>query len=333
MELFFEDVKRQTRFFVTMVGLTILALAFGTSIPFAFKGLAENIPLLAPALCIEGSELGARAIFIPAGMASVTLFCLVLEAIALGYDKSSARKILLNESPSVRTDLFYTFLRISGFFMVFAMLFSFGLLYVAVDYIKAEFDFAILKHTDSIILQYVTLAVVYSFANYWVHRVMHTKVLWEIHKVHHSAEDLNILLPYRNHPVDFIIATLYGTAIGTALGADPSVTILWLGSNAVYQSFVHSSYDWKWRWLEYILITPAAHRIHHSDVSEHYNKNLGILSIWDRMFGTYLPPSEKTLSYGVPDRDNFNTDRFVSEMMACLWRWIGPNFSNRSRAD
>ena len=332
MELFLEDVKRRKTFAAGLTGLTVLALALGTSIPLAFAKLAESVPLLALFIGVEGGELGTSAIFIPAGMVSVTLFCLVLEAFALGYEKSSARKILLNQTPSVRTDLFYTFLRISGFFMIFAMLFSFGWLYVAVDYVKSEFDFAILKHTDSILLQYVTLVVVQSFAIYWAHRFLHSRFLWEIHQVHHSAEELNILLPYRNHPVDFIIATLYGTAIATALGADPVTTMLWLASNAVYQSFVHSSYDWKWQWLEYIFITPALHRIHHSDAPEHYNSNFGILSIWDRLFGTYVPPTGETLNYGVPDQGNFNTDKFFSEMVACVWRWIGLKRSSRSRA-
>lgn len=71
---------------------------------------------------------------------------------------------------------------------------------------------------------------------------------------------------------------------------------------------VHSKYDWKWQWVDYVLITPAAHRIHHSTAVEHYTRNLGILSIWDRLFGTYLPSKEAPLRYGVSERENFNTE-------------------------
>ena len=323
MNLFFEDVKRRKGFVSGLAGLTLLALAIGMVLPLIFSRLSTAFPAIAPFLGIEGDELGFAAILIPAGMASITLFCLVLEAYFLGYKDSSARRIILNETPSVRTDVFYTLLRISGFFMILAMIFSFGGLYVAVDYIKTEFAFAFLKHTDNILVQYVVFVLIFTFVNYWAHRLLHSKVLWEIHKVHHSAEDYNVLLPYRNHPVDFIIGTLYGVAIATLLGARPETTVLWLATNAVYQSLVHSNVEWKWRWVEYILIIPAAHRIHHSILPKHYDSNFGILSIWDRMFGTYIPPTGETFDLGVPDQENFNTDKYFPEMMAVLWRWLG----------
>ena len=323
MHLFFEDVRRRKAFLARLTGLAILALAIGMILPPVFSRVSAAFPAIAPFFGIEGDELGLGDILIPAGMASITLFCLVLEAYLIGYKDSSARKIILNETPSVRTDVFYTLLRISGFFMILAIIFSFGGLYIAVDYIKAEFAFAFLKFTDNILVQYAVLVVLMTFVNYWFHRLLHSKFLWEIHKVHHSAEDLNILLPYRNHPVDFILATLIGAAITTALGARPETTVLWLSTNSVYQSFVHSHFEWKWRWVDYLLITPATHRIHHSSAVKHYNANLGILSIWDRMFGTYVPPTKEAIEFGVPDPQNFNTDKFFSEMMGCLGRWIG----------
>ena len=322
MSLFFEDVKRRKAFVSGLAGLTLLALAIGMVIPLIFSRLSTAFPAIAPFLGIEGDELGFAAILIPAGMASITLFCLVLEAYFLGYKDSSARKIILNETPSVRTDVFYTLLRISGFFMILAMIFSFGGLYVAVDYIKAEFAFAFLKYTDNILIQFVVFVFIFTFVNYWAHRLLHSKVLWEIHKVHHSAEDYNVLLPYRNHPVDFILGTLYGVAIATILGARPETTVLWLATNAVYQSMVHSMYDWKGDWLEIIFITPSAHRIHHSTAPEHFNSNLGILSIWDRMFGTYVPPTDEPINFGVPEQENFNTDRYFTEIIACFLRWL-----------
>jgi sterol desaturase/sphingolipid hydroxylase (fatty acid hydroxylase superfamily) len=89
---------------------------------------------------------------------------------------------------------------------------------------------------------------------------------------------------------------------------------------------VHSNYDWKWKWVEYVLITPAAHRIHHSTKPAHFNSNLGILSIWDRLFGTYIAPTPgEIIDFGVgqPDQKNYNTDHFIKENMACFWRWLG----------
>ena len=322
MNLFLKDIRRQKRFVALITGLTILALVVGMLIPFAFANLSSAFPAVSPFLGIEGDEFGFAATLIPLGMLTVSIFCLIVEGYCLGYEVSTARKIILNDSPSIRMDIFYTLLRISGFFMIFAIIFSFGGLYIAVDFIKAEFAFAFFKHIDNILIQYVALVLLITFVNYWAHRLLHSKYLWEIHKVHHSAEDYNVLLPYRNHPVDFILSTLYGVAIPTALGVSPETTLLWIGSNAVYQSLVHSNFEWKWRWIEHILIVPGAHRIHHSALPEHFDSNYGILSIWDRIFGTYTPPTLKPFNLGVPDKQNFNTDRFFSEMLACLWRWI-----------
>jgi sterol desaturase/sphingolipid hydroxylase (fatty acid hydroxylase superfamily) len=50
---------------------------------------------------------------------------------------------------------------------------------------------------------------------------------------------------------------------------------------------------------EWVLISPAAHRIHHSDNPGHYNKNLSVLVIWDKMFGTWVKPEGQTLTLGV----------------------------------
>jgi sterol desaturase/sphingolipid hydroxylase (fatty acid hydroxylase superfamily) len=323
MDLFLNDIRRQKVFVALIMGLTILALCIGMLIPLVFAKLSSAFPIISPFLGIEGVEFGYAAFFVPIGMVSISLFCLVVESYFLGYKPSTARKIILNETPSIRMDIFYALLRISGFFMILAIIFSFGWLYVAVDFIKAEFAFAFLKHIDNILIQYIALVLLMTFVNYWAHRLLHSKFLWEIHKVHHSAEDYNVLLPYRNHPVDFILSTLYGVAIPTALGVSPETTLLWLGSNAVYQSLVHSNFEWKWQWVEYILIVPGAHRIHHSALPKHFDSNYGILSIWDRIFGTYITPTREIFDLGVPDKHNFNTDRFFSEMMNCLWRWTG----------
>ncbi len=323
MDIFLKDIKHQKSFVALISGLTILAMGIGMLIPLVFSKLSLVFPIISPFLGIEGDEFGLAAFLVPIGMVTISLFCLSIESYFLGYKKSTIRKIILNKTPSIRMDIFYTLLRISGFFMIFAIIFSFGWLYIVVDYIKSEFAFAFLKHIDNIFIQYIALVLTMTFVNYWAHRFLHTKFLWEIHKVHHSAEDYNVLLPYRNHPVDFILSTLYGVAIPTALGVSPETTFLWLVSNAVYQSLVHSNFEWKWRWIEFVLIVPGAHRIHHSALPKHFDSNYGILSMWDRIFGTYIPPTEEYFDLGVPDKHNFNTDKFFSEMIACIWRWIG----------
>ena len=323
MQRFLQDIRHRKAQVALLTASSIAALALGALIPMGFGYLANTIPELAPYLSAEGKEFGSKIIYLPLGIFALTGACFVLEACLLGYEKSSLKKLLDYESPSVRTDFLFLLFRISGLMALFALVFTFGWLYPAANFIKTHFDFAVMKDIDNIALQFLSMAVVYSFINYWIHRLLHSKVLWEIHKVHHAAEDFNVMLPYRNHPVDYIIAILYGAFISAVLGIKPEAVILWLAVNGVYQSMVHSDYDWKWGWVEYILITPAAHRIHHSTNPSHFNSNLGILSIWDRLFGTYIPPGDDVTELGVPDRKNFNTGRFFTEIFTCLGRWLG----------
>jgi len=325
MELFLKDFMRRKAFVAQLAGLSVAALGLGIAIPYAFSFVAAIAPSLAPVFKVEGSEFGANVVYMPIGVLGLTGLCLIAEAWLLGYGKSSLKSILDDESPSVRTDFLFLLFRVSGLMAVFGLIFSLGGLYVAADFIESHLDFAVVGNIDSFTLQFLAMALLFSFMNYWFHRIMHTKLLWEIHKVHHSAQNYNVLLPYRNHPVDFIFATFYAAAAFAILGVGVDVLLAWLGANAVYQSMVHSHYDWKGRWLEYIFITPAAHRIHHSTAPEHFNSNYGIFSLWDRLFGTYIQPEGERINFGIPDPDqrDFNTGHFFAEIMACFWRWLG----------
>ncbi len=324
MKLFLEDIKRRKMLAARLAGLCVAALGLGMAIPFVFSRIVGIAPSLASVLRVEGNEFGANVVFMPIGVLGLTGMCLIAEAGLLGYGKSTLKSILDDDQPSVRTDFLFLLFRVSGLMMVFGLIFSLGGLYVAADYIETALDFAVVGTIDSFALQFLAMALLFSFMNYWFHRLLHTKLFWEIHKVHHSAENYNVLLPYRNHPVDFIFATFYAAAVFAVLGIGVEVLLAWLGANAVYQSMVHSHYDWK-RWLEYIFITPAAHRIHHSTAPEHYNSNFAIFSIWDRLFGTYIAPKGEKINFGIPqpDQQDFNTGHFIAEIMSCFWRWTG----------
>lgn len=325
MKLFLEDIKSRKAFVAQLMGLSIAALGLAIAIPFVFSFVVRIAPSLAPFLKVEGREFGANFVYMPIGVLGLTGMCLIAEAWLLGYEKSTLKSILVDEEPSVRTDFLFLLFRVSGLMAVFALIFSFGGLHLAAGFIEEKFNFSVVGNVDSLIMQLAAMALLFSFMNYWYHRLMHTKWFWEIHKVHHSAKNYNVLLPYRNHPVDFIFATFYSAAVIAFLGIQLDVLMIWLTANAVYQSMVHSHYDWKGRWLEYIFITPAAHRIHHSTAPEHYDSNFGIFSLWDRIFGTYIAPSGETIQFGIPepDQQNFNTGHFFAEIIACFLRWIG----------
>ena len=175
----------------------------------------------------------------------------------------------------------------------------------------------------------MTLGVVLAkdFMMWFAHTMFHAvPFLWEFHKVHHSAEVLNPFTSARMHPVDEIItASLVGIGTGTmfavlqfALG--PAATeIKLLQLNVITTLFQLAAFNLRhsqvWLaypyWLQFILISPAQHQIHHSSAARHWDKNMGyIFALWDWMFGTlYNPRGYEKLEFGL---DTDETAEFQS---------------------
>jgi sterol desaturase/sphingolipid hydroxylase (fatty acid hydroxylase superfamily) len=149
--------------------------------------------------------------------------------------------------------------------------------------------------------------------HYLQHRV---PVLWEFHKVHHSAEVLTPITAFRVHPVDDLLTLsltalftgvvqgLFHVTVGTGI-ADMQV----LGVNVLlfawYIFGFHLRHSHVWlaypAWLSHILVSPAQHQIHHSSAPRHFDRNMGfIFAFWDAIAGTlYVPKAREALTYGL----------------------------------
>jgi sterol desaturase/sphingolipid hydroxylase (fatty acid hydroxylase superfamily) len=155
-------------------------------------------------------------------------------------------------------------------------------------------------------------------SHYLQHKV---PLLWEFHKVHHSAEVLHPITAFRSHPIDQILdAASIGMMTGLAIGISAycfggSITpALLLGTNVFVFIFNLSGSHLRHShiWLSYgnilnrFVVSPAMHQIHHSKASHHLDKNLGAcLSIWDRVMGTlYVPSDREELAFGLADTND-----------------------------
>lgn len=171
------------------------------------------------------------------------------------------------------------------------------------------------------------------FLAHWLsHRV---PALWEIHKVHHSAEVLTPLTVYRTHPIEALLMRTAG-ALGIGLGAG---LVLWLfrrgvGAweiagvhalslvwNAVGANLRHSqvwlSYG---RALEHVFVSPAQHQVHHSVDPRHHDRNFGaVFAVWDWLFGTlYVTGARERLRYGLAPAERNHDDTVVSALLRPL---------------
>lgn len=183
-----------------------------------------------------------------------------------------------------------------------------------------------LSPTTTIVLYTIVLTVVMDLSTYIIHFLMHrVPALWEFHKVHHSATTLNPVTQYRIHPVELIINNVKATLIlGVVTGvfrylsAHPIEEYTLIGANVLSFAFLffgsnlrHSHIPLRYyNWLEYFLISPFQHQIHHSDDKRHFNTNLGSkLAIWDWMFGTLIrSESVNSINFGIGENEVKNYD-------------------------
>ena len=135
---------------------------------------------------------------------------------------------------------------------------------------------------------------------YWMHRAMHTKYLWKTHWFHHSVKKMNWLKGLYNSATHIAMYLIPQLMLGYYLfGFTMFQMTECLVATYFIQLWQHANISARIGVLEYVFITPQAHRKHHS-LNEDRDKNFGALfCVWDRMFGTYVEPSDECYSLGV----------------------------------
>ncbi len=172
---------------------------------------------------------------------------------------------------------------------------------VAIPFIFAYrhrlFDFS---QTDPLAL--TGLFVASEFLYYWQHRASHRiRWMWATHAVHHSATRLNLTAAIRLGWTGNISGNFLFFLPLALLGFHPAAIVAMLGTNLLYQFFIHTELAPRLGPLEWILNTPRHHRVHHASNEACLDKNFGgVLIVFDRLFGTFAePPDAEPLRYGL----------------------------------
>jgi sterol desaturase/sphingolipid hydroxylase (fatty acid hydroxylase superfamily) len=162
---------------------------------------------------------------------------------------------------------------------------------------------------------------------YWFNHWLSHKVplLWEFHKVHHSATVLTPLTNFRVHPIyAMVFANILALSAAVASGFGNyvfgSTTYQYAlnDTNIILVLFIHAyvHLQHSHMWITFggvlgrIFVSPAHHQVHHSDNPKHFNKNFGsCLALWDWLFGTLYVPQKKRepLTFGFADRPDAHT--------------------------
>jgi sterol desaturase/sphingolipid hydroxylase (fatty acid hydroxylase superfamily) len=121
------------------------------------------------------------------------------------------------------------------------------------------------------------------------------------HSVHHSAEHYDQTVGARITFLEHLInlPTLLFASIQVLVGLHPAVVLLATGLVVSYQQWIHTETIGRLPWLDGWLNTPSNHRVHHGSNAAYLDANYGgILMVWDRLFGTYVPEGEP-VRYGL----------------------------------
>jgi sterol desaturase/sphingolipid hydroxylase (fatty acid hydroxylase superfamily) len=158
------------------------------------------------------------------------------------------------------------------------------------------------------VLRLVIYYVVADFGSYWMHRGMHTRHVWRVHRWHHSPTQMYWLAGVRaTLPQQLLFNVPYVLAVPILVGSPLWIYPVMVVENVVRNHWMHMNVAWRSHWLEYVFVTPRYHHIHHSTDAELHDGNYGsLLSIWDRLFGTYRDPdvtTPRTFGTGEKKRD------------------------------
>jgi sterol desaturase/sphingolipid hydroxylase (fatty acid hydroxylase superfamily) len=138
---------------------------------------------------------------------------------------------------------------------------------------------------------------------YALHRMQHGAWFWRFHAVHHADTMVDATTGLRHHPGEYLINAVVGGLVLGAAGLAPWIASLYALLAILSDLWSHANLALPRRMeraLGWVIVTPGVHRLHHSDQPEHFNANFGaVLTVWDRLFRTWRPATEKRLRFGV----------------------------------
>lgn len=187
----------------------------------------------------------------------------------------------------------------TGYFTKFLPLLFWGFVlenFAILDLPLSAFDLSLTG-----IALWITALLAWDFCYYWFHRYSHEiSVLWAAHAVHHQSEEYNLSTALRQTSTGFLLGWVFYLPL-FLIGFPLEVLLLVNAINLIYQFWVHTQFVGRLGVLDYILVTPSNHRVHHAQNEVYIDRNYGgMLILWDRMFGTFQDELvDEPVVYGV----------------------------------
>lgn len=142
------------------------------------------------------------------------------------------------------------------------------------------------------------------FSSWWVHWVMHRQpLLWRFHLIHHSDTKVDVTTGLRHHPGDSLLRGLFFILFIFISGAPMYAVMIYQTLVVTFTAFTHANISLPTildKWLSYVLVSPNMHKVHHHRLQPYTDTNYGaVLSIWDRLLGTFAHLPIQDIRYGI----------------------------------
>lgn len=177
-------------------------------------------------------------------------------------------------------------------------------------------------------LRYALAILLVDFVRFAIHVLRHQiPLLWRFHATHHSTHDLNQFSAFRMHPVDYAFSAAVAAIPFSLFSVPVEGFVIYQVVSGVLGRTHHAAVKWKWPIVNWILVSPQVHRIHHSTSDKCYGKNYGLtFSIWDRIFGTYMEPESEdpTPTTGVPGFKNVEATTIAEVPIVLVKQLLAP---------
>ena len=183
-----------------------------------------------------------------------------------------------------------------------------------------------LMSIEQVFVYWFVLLITEDFLYYWLHRFDHEiRLFWAVHVTHHSSRLMNFSVGFRSSAFQPLYRFIYFIPLAL-MGFKPIDILFVYAATQIWGIFVHTEMIHKMGWLEYFMVTPSHHRVHHGSNPKYLDKNMGMfLIVWDKLFGTFqaeLPTeSYQPITYGLTKNiENPNAFSLVFHEWKQIWQ-------------
>ena len=195
--------------------------------------------------------------------------------------------------------------------MVMAINVGFGTLTALLYQWLDSSSFGLLQMVDwPVWVELILALVVLDFiAQYLVHFLLHkVPALWRLHLVHHSDKKVDVTTGTRHHPLDFLLRETFALIAIALTGMPLSFYLFYRILSVLFTYFTHANIALPLavdKAISYVFVTPNMHKFHHHNELPWTDSNYGnMLSVWDRLFGTFVYGDVSKVVYGVDIADH-----------------------------